>query len=206
MMERSLVHFFGRNSSFCSLQAWCVVWWSFSKEITLCIAVAWSMIAEEIRVPEQGSVGTGDVKNGFANSFLLQSAVHVASCCCCLLLWVQCVAKLLEWGLHWPEMGRGMYKCYMGALCRSVKLRTVLEQGEILVQTVDVNPQEKDEKSGFPHFIYKFGDYKMHLFSAAFSLSILAGTRDVIAKLKSIKTYLRPLWGKTIAFYMHAGN
>lgn len=73
------------------------------------------------------------------------------------------------------------------------RLRTVLEQGEILVQTRDVNQEEKDEKSDFSHVIYKFGDYKMHVFSAAFSLSILADPRDVIAKLKSIKTYLRPL-------------
>lgn len=52
---------------------------------------------------------------------------------------------------------------------------------------------EKDEKSNFPHVIYKFGDYKVCLFSTALSLSILADFRDVIAKLKSVKTYLRPL-------------
>jgi len=59
---------------------------------------------------------------------------------------------------------------------------------------MDVNQEEEEEeKSDFPHVIYKFGDYKMHLFLAAFSLSILADTRDVIAKVKSMKTYLRPL-------------
>jgi len=48
------------------------------------------MIAQERWVTRQISVGTRDVENGFANSFLLQSAVHIASCCCCLLLCPTC--------------------------------------------------------------------------------------------------------------------
>lgn len=50
------------------------------------------------------------------------------------------------------------------------------------------------------------GDCETHLFSAAFSLNVLADPRDVIAELKMIKSYLKPLRGKSITFYTHVGK